>query len=77
MNDADFEMLARTAAAGLIERGVKPYTLPDETWLRVRALELAVGYTQHSDDDAVPVAQRFYEFLKGESSENLHRQDER
>jgi hypothetical protein len=82
MNDADFEMLARTAAAGLIERGVKPYTLPDETWLRVRALELAVGYIQHSDDDAVGVyavafAQKFYEFLKGESSENLRRQDER
>ena len=77
MNDADFEMLARTAAAGLIERGVKPYTLPDETWLRVRALELATGYMLHRDADAVAVAQRFYEFLKGESSANLHRQDER
>ena len=80
MNDADFQMLARTAAAGLIERGVKPYTLPDETWLRLRSLELAVGTVTESplsNVHVVNVAEAYYKFLKGESSENLHRQDER
>lgn len=52
-------------------------TNPIDQELRTKALELATGYTLHSDDDAVAVAQKFYEFLKGESSENLHRQDQR
>jgi hypothetical protein len=81
MNDADFEMLARSAAAGLIERGVKPYTLPDETWLRVRAMELSVQATQSFRTDGaegeVYRAQKYFEFMKGSADENLHRQDQR
>jgi hypothetical protein len=84
MNDADFEMLARDGLTSMIARGVKPYTLPDETWLRVRALELAVECGAKSASSVATnmmyqtytnVAQKFYEFLKGESSENLRRQD--
>ena len=72
MNDADFEMLARSAAAGLIERGVKPYTLPDETWLRMRAIELMIDTVltaniKIADNDAMTLAKGYLEFMKGES----------
>jgi hypothetical protein len=70
MNDADFEMLARQGLATLISRGVKPYTLPDDTWLRVRALELSVEATRAFRTDGaeseVYRAQKYFEFMKGE-----------
>lgn len=81
MNDADFEALARTAAAGLIERGVKPYTLETDMWLRMRALELAVDWSREprpAPTSTLEQAKKFYDFLKGETSEqDLRRQDER
>jgi hypothetical protein len=43
---------------------------PTDARLRERALELATGYTLHSDDDAVAVAQRFYEFMKGDEKKS-------
>jgi hypothetical protein len=79
MNDADFEMLARDGLTSLIARGVKPYTLPDEIWLRVRALELSVQATQSfrtdGADGEVSRAQKYFEFMKGSDDENLRRQD--
>ena len=81
MNDADFEMLARDGLTALIAGGVKPYTLPTDVWLRMRAMELSVQATQSFRTDGaegeVHRAQKYFEFMKGESSENLHRQDER
>jgi hypothetical protein len=80
MNDADFEMLARDGLTSLIGRGVKPYTLPDEIWLRVRAMELSVQATQSfrvtgGADGEVSRAQKYFEFMKGSDDENLPRQD--
>jgi hypothetical protein len=70
VNDADFEMLReRTDAADSVTGEV-------DTKLRVLALDYAAKVA-HIDSDVPELAQRFYEFLKGESSENLRRQDER
>lgn len=85
MNDADFEMLAKDALGDLIRHGVKPYTLPTDCWLRLRALELAVqmSATGVSDQHGKPMgtiasAKEFFQFIKGDASEpNLRGQDER
>jgi hypothetical protein len=69
MNDSDFELLARRAAASVMEHGWKPQTLPTETWLRMRALELAIETVRESTIEyVVYVADAYLKFLKGEST---------
>jgi hypothetical protein len=84
MNDADFEMLARDAAARVIEHGWKPQTLETDTWLRMRALELAIQTATLPkviiEGDLANVARAYFKFLKGDDGvQDLHgqKQDER
>jgi hypothetical protein len=87
VNDADFELLARDAAARVIEHGWKPQTLETDTWLRMRALELAVDAARLAAPlgtaDAVVFIQHaglIFKFLKGDDGvQDLHgtKQDER
>jgi hypothetical protein len=68
MNDADFEMLARTGGGAF------------DAWLRSQALGHAIRWREGRTPDAELLtvwANRFYDYIKGESSENLHRQDQR
>ncbi len=70
MNDADFEMLAKASLTQLIAGGIKPCTLPTHTWLRMRALELAMEFASSGKPNVkltvVQDANNFYNFLKGE-----------
>jgi hypothetical protein len=68
MNDADFEMLARQSGGAF------------DAWLRSQALGHAIRWRGARPLDTTLLmtdANRFYDYLKGESSANLHRQDER
>jgi len=68
MNDADFEMLARDGGGAF------------DAWLRSQALGHAIRWRAARPLDTtllITDANRFYNYLKGESSENLRRQDER
>jgi hypothetical protein len=67
VNDADFEMLADQGGAF-------------DAWLRSQALGHAIRWREGTTRDAELLtvwANRFYEYIKGTSDENLHRQDER
>ena len=67
MNDADFEMLARTGGGAF------------DAWLR----SAAVGHAIALYGMALPTvnllqkADQFYDYIKGTNDENLRRQDER
>ena len=68
MNDADFEMLAADAGGAY------------EAWLRSQALGHAIRWREGTTRDAELLtvwANRFYDYIKGNESENLPRQDER
>ena len=72
MNDADFEMLARESGGAF------------DAWLRSQAVRHSVAFisTRNSSSlfnsrDAISIAKDFYDYIKGTSDENLHRQDER
>jgi len=68
MNDADFEMLAREANGA------------HDCWLRSAALGHAIKWGAATSTDLLAKANRFYEYIKGESDvTNLHgqKQDER
>jgi hypothetical protein len=67
VNDADFEMLARTGGGAF------------DAWLRSQALGHAIVWLrgQASRESLTASANSFYDYIKGGNDENLRRQDER
>ena len=68
MNDADFEMLARESGGAF------------DAWLRSQALGHAIRAVAAGIELPcllTAAANRFYDYINGNESENLHRQDER
>jgi len=67
VNDADFEMLARQSGGAF------------DAWLRSQALGHAIAWCGDRPTESVLMllADKFYDYLKGDADENLRRQDER
>jgi hypothetical protein len=65
MNDADFEMLARESGGAF------------DAWLRSQALGHAIRWNARSVESLLEISNRFYDYIRGNCDENLHRQDER